>query len=60
MGQLLLLPEAAKRLNLTPKQLRWQLYKNQAPPSAVIAGRRMFDEEKLEAWIAEQFEKASA
>lgn len=60
MGRLLLLPEAAKRLNLTPKQLRWQLYKNQAPPSAVIAGRRMFDEDMLEAWLNEQFARASA
>jgi predicted DNA-binding transcriptional regulator AlpA len=60
MGRLLTMKEASERLRRSEKALAWQVHRKQAPPSALIGGRRMFDEELLEAWIAEQFQKASA
>jgi len=60
MGKLLTLAEAAARLRKTPKALAWHVQTKKAPPSALIGGRRMFDEDQLEAWIESQFEKASA
>ncbi|PWC05436.1 helix-turn-helix domain-containing protein [Agromyces badenianii] len=60
MGKLLTMKEAADRLRRSEKALAYQVHVKKGPPSALIAGRRMFDEDLLEAWIAEQFEKASA
>lgn len=60
MGKLLTMKETSEILRRTEKALAWQVHKKQAPPSALIGGRRMFDEDLLEAWIAEQFEKATA
>ncbi|MFI5729176.1 helix-turn-helix domain-containing protein [Kribbella sp. NPDC051587] len=53
--KLLHLDEAAARLRRSPSQLRWMVHNGTAPPSARIAGRRMFDEELLDAWIERQF-----
>ncbi|MFF2387846.1 helix-turn-helix transcriptional regulator [Agromyces sp. NPDC058104] len=60
MGKLLTMKEVAERLRKTVPALEYQVHVKKAPPSALIGGRRLFDEDKLEAWIAEQFDKASA
>lgn len=52
--------ETAEALRKTPKQLDWLIYTGNAPKSALIGGRRMFRAADVEAWIEEQFEKASA
>ncbi|TDO51495.1 helix-turn-helix protein [Kribbella sp. VKM Ac-2527] len=54
--KLLHLKEAADRLRRSESQLRWMVHNGTAPPSAVIAGRRMFDEDLLDRWIEEQFD----
>jgi hypothetical protein len=54
--KLLHLKEAADRLRRSESQLRWMVHKGTAPPSAVIAGRRMFDEDLLDRWIEDHFE----
>lgn len=57
--KLLLLPEVAARLGKTESALRWGIHNGTAPPSAVIMGRRVWVEDKLDAWIDQQFETAS-
>jgi predicted DNA-binding transcriptional regulator AlpA len=60
---LLTLPETAERLRRSEAQLRWMVHQNTAPRSAKIAGRRMFRESDVEAFIATAFgddERASA
>lgn len=59
MTKLLHLEEVAERLHRTPSQLRWMLHKGEGPKSALIMRRRVFRESDVEAWIDEQFEKAS-
>jgi hypothetical protein len=54
--KLLHLKEAADRLRRSEAQLRWMIHNGTAPPSAIIAGRRMFDEDLLDRWIEQQFE----
>lgn len=51
--------EVAARLGLTVKQLAWQVAAKRAPKHALIAGRRMWREVDVEAYIAEAFENAS-
>ncbi|WP_327640683.1 helix-turn-helix domain-containing protein [Kribbella sp. NBC_00482] len=53
--KLLHLKEAADRLRRSEAQLRWMVHNGTAPPSALIAGRRMFDEDLLDRWIEEHF-----
>lgn len=53
--KLLHLKEAADRLRRSEAQLRWMVHNGTAPPSALIAGRRMFDEALLDRWIEEHF-----
>jgi hypothetical protein len=53
--KLLHLKEAADRLRRSEAQLRWMVHKGTAPPSAIIEGRRMFDEALLDRWIEEHF-----
>ncbi len=54
--KLLHLKEVADRLRRSESQLRWMIHNGTAPPSAIIAGRRMFDEDLLDRWIEQQFE----
>ena len=54
--KLLHLKEAADRLRRSEAQLRWMIHNGTAPPSAMIAGRRMFDEDLLDRWIEQQFQ----
>ena len=52
--------EFAEIIRKDEKAVDWMLYKGNAPKSAIISGRRMFRAADVEAWIEEQFEKASA
>ena len=56
MGKLLTLDEAAELINRPPATLRYWVSRGEAPPSFKLGRRRMFDQEKLEAWIAEHAE----
>lgn len=58
-SRLLTLPEAAERLRRTEAQLRWMRHIGTGPRSAKIAGRVMYREDLLEAWIDEQFQSAA-
>jgi len=53
--RLLTVREAAARLSRSEKQLRWMVHQKTAPKSAIIAGRRMFREADIEAYIAAAF-----
>lgn len=50
--------ETAAVMAKTEKQLRWMVYKDTAPPSALIGGRRMFRRIDVEQWINDQFDAA--
>ncbi|TFC84855.1 helix-turn-helix domain-containing protein [Cryobacterium sp. TMT4-31] len=55
MHQLLTLEEAAAMLRKTPNQMRWLIHNGTAPKSGKIAGRRMFRESDVEAYIEAAF-----
>ena len=57
--RLLTLDETAERLRRSPNAVRWMCSKKVGPKSAKIAGRVMFREADVEAYINEQFERAS-
>lgn len=56
-SRLLLLPEVAERLRKTEPAVRWMVHEKQIVAPAKIGGRLVWDEEDLEEWITEQFEK---
>lgn len=58
MARLLTLPETAKRLRKTDKQLRWMLYVGTGPKPAKIGGRLLFREDDVEAFVNAAFEAA--
>ena len=59
--RLLYVEEVATMLRKTPAAFRYQIHKGtDVPPSAKIAGRRMFRESDVRAWIDRQFEKETA
>jgi hypothetical protein len=62
MGKLLTMKEMAERMRRSEKALAWQLHANpdKMPPSALIGGRRMFDEDLYCEWQRQQFDRASA
>jgi hypothetical protein len=53
--------EMALKLRRSEKALAWQLHAHpeNMPPSALIGGRRMFNEDLYEAWLQAQFEEVS-
>ncbi len=57
--KLLFIPEVAERLRRSTDQIRWMVQKGTAPKSAIIAGRRVFRESDVEAFIEAAFEKES-
>lgn len=59
LDRLLLLSEAAERLRRSEAQLRWMRHNGNGPPCAKLAGRIMYRESDLEAWIDAQFEDAA-
>jgi hypothetical protein len=53
------LEETAAVLRKTPSQLRWLMHRGNCPPSALVGGRRVFDEDAVAAWLNDQFSEAS-
>jgi predicted DNA-binding transcriptional regulator AlpA len=51
LDEFLELPEAARQLGVTPRTLGNWLRAGTAPPSIKIAHHRIFDREKLRAWL---------
>ena len=60
IDRLLFTEEVAEMIRKSPSALRYMIHTGSAPRSAKIGGRRMFKESDVEAWIQEQFDKASA
>ena len=58
--RLLYLEEAAELLRRSPASLRYLVHKGTGPRSARIAGRRMFRESDVLAWIHAQFDAEDA
>lgn len=58
MEKLLTVYDVAERLNKSEKALRWMIHQGTAPKSAKIAGRRMFRQSDVEAFIAQAFDAA--
>lgn len=56
--KLLFIKDVADRLGRSPAQVSWMVHKGTAPKSAIIAGRRMFKESDVEAFIDAAFEQA--
>lgn len=54
--RLLSLETTAELLGKTAKQLRWMVYRDTAPRSALIGGRRMFRAADVARFIDEAFE----
>lgn len=48
---LLTIDEAAKRIRRSPAALRYMVHKGTAPRSALLAGRRVFKEADIDAWV---------
>lgn len=57
--KLLFIKDVADRLGRSPAQVAWMVHKGTAPRSAMIAGRRMFRESDVEAFIEAAFAEAS-
>lgn len=55
---LLYVPEVAERLRRSPAQIRFMLTKGTAPKHAKIAGRIVFRESDVDAYIANAFAEA--
>lgn len=51
--------EVAERLGRSPRAVEWMIYAGTGPKSGVLAGRRMFREADVEAWIDAQFEESA-
>ena len=58
--KLLYIEEVAEILRRSPSAIRYMVHAGTAPRSANIAGRRMFKESDVHAWIEQQYEKESA
>lgn len=58
--KLLFADEVAEILRRSPSALRYMVHAGTAPPSAKIAGRRMWRESEVHAWLEAQFAKADA
>lgn len=54
--RLMTLPQVAELLQRPPATLRYMRHRGEGPPSAVIAGRIMYREDDVHAWVEEQFE----
>lgn len=54
--RLLTLTETAERLRRSPAQLRWMRHAGTGPRSALVAGRVMYRESDVDAWVDAQFE----
>jgi len=52
---LLTIDEAAKRIRRSPAALRYMVHKGTAPRSALLAGRRVFKEADIDAWVEQAF-----
>ncbi|WP_315551670.1 helix-turn-helix domain-containing protein [Microbacterium aurum] len=57
--KLLFIRDVAERLGRIEAQISWMIHKGTAPKSAMIAGRRMFRESDVEAFIEAAFAEAS-
>ena len=57
--KLLFIRDVAERLGRSEAQISWMVHKGTAPKSAMIAGRRMFRESDVEAFIEAAFAEAS-
>ena len=57
--KLLFVGEVAEMLRRSPAQLRWMITQGTAPKHAKIAGRIVFRESDLEAYIAAAFEESA-
>lgn len=56
--RLLYTEEVATLLRRSPAAVRYMVHANVGPPSAKIAGRRMWRESEVLAWIDKQFADA--
>lgn len=57
--KLLFIPEVASRLRRSPDQIRWMINQGSAPRHAKIAGRIVFKESDVEAFIEDAFDAAN-
>lgn len=55
--KLLFADEVAALLRRSPAAFRYMVHAGAAPRSAKIAGRRVWSEEEVHAWIQEKFDK---
>ncbi|WP_432789313.1 helix-turn-helix domain-containing protein [Brevibacterium sp. K11IcPPYGO002] len=58
--RLLFVEEVAEMIRRSPASVRFMIHAGTAPKSAKLAGRRMFRESDVLAWIDEQFEKEAS
>lgn len=58
--RLLFIKDVADRLGRSEAQVRWMLHQGTAPRSAIIAGRRVFRESDVEAYIDAAFEEVAS
>ena len=56
--RLLFAEEVAEILRRSPAALRYMVHAGTAPPSAKIAGRRMWKESEVYRWLEDQFSAA--
>lgn len=56
--RLIYVDELAEMIRRSPAAVRFAVLRGEAPPSALISGRRMFRESDVVAWIDEQVEAA--
>ncbi len=59
MDRLMFVNEVAKRLRRSEGQVRWMVHAGTAPKSAMLAGRRVFRESDVEAYIEAAFAEES-
>lgn len=57
--RLLFVDEVAERLRRSDAQIRWMIHQGTAPRSAMLAGRRVFRESDVEAYIDAAFTETS-
>lgn len=57
-AQLLTVKQAAERLSMSEKALRWHVHNGTAPRSALVAGRRKFREHDIDAFITAAFDES--
>lgn len=58
-AKLLFIDEVATRLRRSPNQIRWMIQQGTAPKNAKIAGRIVFRESDVEAYIDAAFEESA-